>query len=233
METLAPVAFFLVFAAVIGLVVWLVVRTARRKRTMRDPAVGADLARLAGERGWRHEPEVTGYAERFDGHPFHGNTAVQPVFDLVSGSYRGRPFACFQYSPPRSMPPGEQPAEATYLRMFTLELPAPVPRLRLWPAGADPRWMRGFTTGDPEFDKAIAVGTRDQDFATRVLTEPVQRWLRDNPPLAGVAKGSVCFEGNYLLGWYEEKGRFDPNKVEPALEYLSRLLSNVPQDALR
>ena len=52
MAELAPVAFVLVFVAVISLPAWLLIRSVRRNRAMRDPGVGQALAQLAAGKGW-------------------------------------------------------------------------------------------------------------------------------------------------------------------------------------
>ncbi|MCT2583559.1 hypothetical protein [Actinophytocola gossypii] len=225
MSELAPVAFVLVFVAIVGLAAWMLVRTARRNRAARDPAAGRDLARVAAARGWRYTPVDEEFPRRYDGYPF---SRGGPALDLVTGSHRGREFACFQYSPPRALAPGESSAEIDYLRVFAVELPAPVPSALVTPAGAAPRWTRRYTTGDEEFDRAFAVGTEDEPFAGRVLTQPVRQRLLADPPA-----GPLRFGDRSLLTWRPDRGGFDPHEVVPALDRLCDLVEQLPPDALR
>jgi hypothetical protein len=226
MEALAPVLFVLVFVAIVGLVIWLFVRTARRNRATRDPAVGQDLARLAAAKGWRYRPRDDGFLRRFDGYPFGpGN---QTALDLVTGTRRGREFACFQSAPPRHAPSGEYPAEIRYVRVVAVSLPAPVPTVLVSRGRNTPRWTRRYTVGDDAFDLAFAVGTEDEPFAGRLLTAPVRQWLLDNPPA-----GSLRFGGSDLVGWHADTGGFDAGMVEPAVDRLCDLLDRIPANALR
>lgn len=228
MSVLAPIAFVLVFAAIIGLVAWLVVRTARRNRAARDPAVSQALAQLAAAHGWSYHPRDDAFLRRFSGYPFGRGGRARPALDLVTGTHRGRAFACFQYSPPRSLPAGEYSAEVDYVRVVAVSLPAPVPTVLVTDASGAPRWTRRYIVGDEAFDRVFAVGTDDERFADRVLTEPVRRWLLDNPP-----PGSLRFGGPDLIGWHADRGGFDAPMVEPAVDRLCDLLDRVPADALR
>lgn len=228
MSSLAPIAFVLVFAAVLGLVGWLVVRTARRNRAPRDPAVSAGLARLATAKGWTYRPRDAGFLRRFRGYPFGHGGRSRPAADLVTGTHRGREFACFRYVPARSLPAGEYAARIRHARVVAVSLPAPVPRMLLTPAAGTPRRARRFTTGDDAFDRAYAVGTDDEPFARRLLTVLVRRWLLDNPPA-----GALRFAGPDLITWHADDGDFAAGMVEPAVDRLCDLLDRLPADAVR
>ncbi|MQA09832.1 MAG: hypothetical protein GEU98_15035 [Pseudonocardiaceae bacterium] len=235
MSVLAPILFFVLFAAIIGGTIWLWLRPGRKNRQWRDPATGQELASLAAEQGWSYTPERKDYLQRYgDRYPFHRAAGVgEPALDVVTGTHRGREFACFQFLFPRPARPTEGPAQRTYFRVFSVSLRASAPKLILRGAHLDPLWMRGFTTGDRAFDKSFVVGAGDNQFAHRILTEPVKQWLYANPPLAGVANGSLQFAGHELLGWYKEKDGFDVRLVEPVLDYLCDFLDRLPADALR
>ncbi|MGH3758422.1 hypothetical protein [Actinophytocola sp.] len=229
MSELAPVAFMLVFAAIIGLIVWLVVRTVRHNRAPRDPAVREDLARLATAKGWRFSPRDDGFLRRFaGGYPFGHGARQRPALDLVTGTHRGRNFACFQYSPPRSLPSGEYSSEIDYARVVVVSLPEPVPTVVVTAARFAPRWTRRYTVGDDAFDRAFTVGTEDEPFADRVLTEPVRHWLLEHPPT-----GSLRLGGPDLIGWQPDTGGFEASMVEPEVDRLCDLLDRIPTDALR
>ena len=228
MSQLAPIAFVLVFAAVIGLVVWLVVRTVRRNRAPRDPAVGQELARLAAARGWRFSPRDDGFLARFEGYPFGRGGRSRPALDLVTGTHRGRTFACFQYVPPRSLPAGEYSAEIDYARVFAVALPATVPTVLVTDARSAPRWTRRYVVGDDAFDRAFAVGTEDEPYANRLLSAPVRHWLLANPPA-----GSLRFGGPDLITWHADEGDFEASMVEPTVDRLCDLLDRLPAEALR
>lgn len=228
MEALAPVAFVLVFVAIMGLIVWMFVRTARRNRAPRNPATSQDLARLAAAKGWRYSPRDDEFLRRFDGYPFGRGTTALPALDLVTGTHRGRMFACFQYRPPRRMVPGDYPMELRYVRVFAVSLPGSTPTVLVTRGRTAPRWTRRYTVGDDTFDRAFAVGTEDERFAGRLLTAPVRRWLLDNPPA-----GSLKFGGTDLVEWYEDKGGFTASTIEPTVDRLSALLDRIPADALR
>jgi hypothetical protein len=230
MSELAPIAFILVFAAVVGLPCWLVVRALRRNRALRGgtgSGSSRELARLAAERGWRYVPRDSDFLKRFTGYPFGRGGRAQPVFDLVTGTHRGRPFACFQYSRPRSLPPGEHPIEINYARVFAVSLDTPVPTVLVTAARAAPRWTRRFTTDDDTFDRMFAVGTEDERFASAVLTPQVRRWLVDNPTAVTLRLG-----GPDLIGWHAERKEFDARTVVPVLDYLYGFLDQIPAAAL-
>lgn len=228
MAELAPIAFVLVFAAIVGLAAWLLIRTARRNRAARDPEVSRDLARLAADRGWRFTPRDDRFLRRFDAYPFARGGRLRPALDLVTGTHRGRTFSCFQFAPPRSLPPGDGSAEIDHARVVAVSLPVPVPGMLVTPARAAPRWTREYTVGDDAFDRTFAVGTEDVAFAERVLTEPVRRWLLDNPPV-----GSVRFGGTDVVAWHADRGGFDARAAESAVNHLCDLLDRIPPDALR
>ncbi|HEV7651717.1 MAG TPA: hypothetical protein VGP26_26485 [Actinophytocola sp.] len=226
MSALAPIVFVLVFAAVLGLAGWLVVRTARRNRASSDPAAGAGLARLAAAKGWTYRPRDEEFPRRFRGYPFGHGGRTRPALDLVTGTHRGREFACFQFVPARSLPAGEYPARVRHARVVAVSLPAPVPTVLVTAAARTPRRARRFTTGDDAFDRAYAVGTGDEPFAGRLLTALVRRWLLDNPPA-----GSLRFAGPELIAWHADTGGFDAGMVEPAVDRLCDLLDRLPADA--
>jgi hypothetical protein len=220
MSALAPIAFVLVFAAVLGLVVALAVRTARRNR--RDPAASEDLARLARAAGWTYRPRDDAFLRRFRGYPFGHGSRSRPALDLVTGTHRGRGFACFVFAPARALPAGEYSAQVRRARVVAVSLPAPVPSVLVTPATRAPR---RFTTGDDAFDRTFAVGTDDEAFATRLLTVAARRWLLANPP-----SGPLRFGGPDVLTWQADTGGF---AVQLALDHLCDLLDRLPAEALR
>lgn len=228
MEAAAPVVFVLVFVAIMVLIGWLFVRTVRRNRAPVDPAIGQDLARLAAAKGWRYSPRDDEFLRRFKGYPFGRGTTTLPALDLVTGTHRGRTFACFLYRPPRRMVPGDYPMELRYVRVFAVSLPASVPTVLVTPGRAAPGWTRRYTVGDEAFDRAFAVGTEDERFAGRLLGVPVRRWLLDNPPA-----GSLRFGGADLVEWHQDRGGFQASAIEPTLDRLYALLDRIPADALR
>jgi hypothetical protein len=228
MEALAPVLFVLVFVAIMGMIGWLFVRTVRRNRAPVDPAIGQDLARLAAAKGWRYSPRDDEFLRRFKGYPFGRGATVLPALDLVTGTHRGRTFACFLYRPPRRTVPAEYPMELRHVRVVAVSLPASVPTVLVTRGRTAPRWTRRYTVGDDAFDRAFAVGTEDEQFAGRLLSLPVRRWLLDNPPA-----GSLRFGGADLVEWREDRGGFQASTIEPTVDRLIALLDRIPADALR
>jgi hypothetical protein len=232
MEAAAPVVFVLVFVAIMGLIGWLFVRSVRRNRAPRDPAIGQDLARLAAAKGWRYSPHDGEFLRRFKGYPFGRGGRTLPALDLVTGTHRGRTFACFLYRPPRRTVPSEYPLELRHVRVVAVSLPVSppvsVPTVLVTRGRTAPRWTRRYTVGDDAFDRAFAVGTEDERFAGRLLGQPVRRWLLDNPPA-----GSLKFGGADLVEWREDRGGFQASSIEPTLDRLHALLDRIPADALR
>ncbi|PXY30945.1 hypothetical protein [Prauserella muralis] len=214
METLAPILFVVVFAAIVGLVAWLFLRSRRREQTMRDEEVGGELARLAAGRGWIFEQENVGYADRFTGYPFSQHLRERRSRELVTGTHRGWEFGAFQYSPRPMQDPGERQQYFRYFRVFAIRLPAPRPTLQLTPKGAG----------------EYKVNTDDDRFAAYVLTEPVKRWLAEDPR---APRYRVRFERDELIAWYEQKDRFAPAELDMGLDFLCDLLDRVPREALR
>ncbi|WP_020668926.1 hypothetical protein [Amycolatopsis nigrescens] len=227
-SSLAPVLFVLVFVAIVGLVIWLFVRSNRRDKTMRDETVGGDLAALAAERGWSYQPENVGYLDQFSGLPF-GGARGHRALQLVSGTYRGREFSCLQYVTDTSSYTGDGGGYQRYYRVFTIGLPVPRPQLQVI-AMQKAQAMRKFTTGDAEFDQVFTVASEDDRFTADVLTAPNRQWLLGDRRARELP---FRFEGGHLLTWFEQKDRFDPVSVEPVLDYLCDLLDRVAPDALR
>lgn len=231
MSVLLPVAFVLVFVAIVGTPIVLLVHAGRRNRALRSSAIGDQLASLAEERGWTYVAEDKGYLDSFTMYPLTRGGRHTPAFDLVTGSHRDREFSCFQFAPPRSTQAGEgQSAYGTYLRVFIVWLPTPIPVVTLSGKGAGPRWFSRFATGDETFDKEFQVGCAeaDENVVDALLTAPVRQWLLQHPPLAGSGRGMLRFDQNVLIGWYEEKKPFEASSVVPHLDYLCDLFDLLP-----
>lgn len=225
MEALAAIGFVLVFVAIIGLPIYLAASTVRRNRAPLDPARGAALARLAAERGWSHTSRDDTYMRRFRGYPFGRGGHLRPAFDLVRGTHRGRAFACFLFAPPRSLQPGEQVLAMRYLRVFLISLPFSAPRVLVTEARGAPRWTRRYKVGDEAFDRAFAIGTDDEAFADRILTESVRRWLLETRSAVPLRLG-----GEDLISWRIDAGDFAAEMLEPALDRLCDFLDRLPAD---
>lgn len=203
MDVLAPILFFIVFAAIVATALTLMLRGRNRDKSYRGDS-GPELAELARQRGWTYQAEQTGYADRFTGYPFTRTTRNRVSRDLLHGVTAGREFTCLLYSP-TPMSVDERRSYSRYYRVFLVRLPREVPTLQVTPTKKGVR-ARG-----------------DEHFAETVL----------NPALrtAVNARGlPLRFEGDLLLTWYEQKGPFGQSDVDSGIAYLTEVAGLLPAD---
>ncbi|TQN32813.1 hypothetical protein FHX37_2796 [Haloactinospora alba] len=219
-ETLAPIVFFLLVAAIFATVIWMFVHTFRRDRELRGDDTAERLHRFASQRGWSYQR----HGGLAPGSGLVGNSSAREstrVWDLVWGTHRGRNFRCFQH---RRTSGDEDGRNTRYHRVFTVTLPDDVPDLQVTAVRWSPLWTRVRTTGDERFDRAFAVATSDERFAARVLTPELRERMLAHPPPNGV----VRLGGGELTTWYKQTRAFDPESIEGVLDGLCDLLDRIP-----
>lgn len=227
--TVVTVGFFVAVVAVFAGVITLLVVLGRRQHRSR-----ADLAALvdfAHQHGWSYQPSDTGAADRFaGGEPFPRWSRHLTVAHLVSGTYRQRGFASFEYQR-RTPNPGRRSRTANqrpeHFQITAVRLPGHGPTLQVRRAGWGARVLdrlgaKGLTFDDPEFDEAFRVTGDDEAFAREVLTGGLRRWLLSDPRARDFP---LRFERDELVTW--RRGRLTAPAVQESLEFLSDVLDRV------
>lgn len=232
-ETLAPIVFMILVVGIIGLVVWLFVRSIRRGRGMRDDTISAELQQIAEQRGWAYQRENIGMSDRFAGRPFKQGSHDRRARDLITGTHRGRPFCCFQHSHTTRHTGSDVGTDVqTYFYwVFAIRTAARTPMLEVSKHDLNSKFeglfgMRDHELGNETFDSEFKVLTDDERFAGTVLTEPTMQWLLADQRAQRLP---FRFERDEVVTWIRQRDRFDPAMVEPTLDYLCDILDRTPR----
>lgn len=222
MEALVLVGMAVVAIAIVAGVIAVFVKAGRQRRDVQDSTVGTDLQQLAAQHGWRYEQENVGASDRFTGPPFIQGSTGRRARDVLSGTYRDRPFSCFQHRNVTQQTGEARKTRTTYYWVFAIRTPSAKPTLQVSKESADSRFQSMFGLGDhklgnEEFDKTFNVKTDDERFAAAVLTEPNMQWLLADQRTRELP---FRFERDELVTWYFQTDRFDATKVQPTLDYL-------------
>lgn len=186
----------------------------------------AELTSFAQQRGWTYQKDAKGYSDRFTGAPMNRRKRDDTVRDLITGTYRGRPFCAFEYK--RIARRGtDRKKEVSYSRVFALATPATRPTMEVTKAGfgskiADFLGAQDVPVGHPEFDQAFRVATDNERFARDVLAPSVADWLLHD---GRALQMPFRFERNELVTW--QSGRTKLEVIESTLDYLCDVLDRV------
>lgn len=227
MEVLVPIAVVLVAIAIFGGSLTVVIVLWRKQRRTRSEV--AELMRLAQQRGWTYQQSDYGSADRFSGgEPFPTVSRNLRVWDLITGTYRGRPFCCFEYRR-RSFSPGDTTdRDQDYFRVFAVRTPAQRPKVEVKEAGLGSKVLdlvgaKDLSLDHPEFDEAFRVTTDNDRFARDVLNIDTRQWLLQDQRADDLP---FRFERDELVTW--QRGRLRPGSIDPSLDYLCDVLDRVP-----
>ncbi|MFW0790362.1 DUF3137 domain-containing protein [Gordonia sp. CPCC 205333] len=166
----------------------------------------AALESLATEHGFSYIGDDSRYAKRFSGRPFR--TWGGKVHDLVSGQYRGRDFAVFDYHYTTSSGSGDNSTKHHHhFTVWAIELACSVPRLEVGSEGifggkvAEFFGAERIRSGDATFDNRFKVSADDAKFAHAVLSPDLVAHMNAN-----VGQLTWRFDGDVMISF--EKGRF-------------------------
>jgi hypothetical protein len=220
MSGIEAVLILLWWAGVAALVVWVVRRTARKKREAREAY--ADLQALAESRGWRYEAGVPGLVDAYQGAaPLPTRAAGLSGDHVISGVYRGFEFRAFEYrhytadfdvdgnSKRRSVP---------IHSFWALNLGMEVPDLRIYRDG----WLdtlsrgRAMEVGDPPIDKDFHIVSDDEERARAVVLGGLGSFLTSDPR---AAEFGLRLHNGQLITWRMRTGLRRKTFDEP-LNYL-------------
>lgn len=230
-EVLILVGMILFMGAIFGFVVYSWRHT--NKRDGRSDEQRADLIRFVQGRGWSHTAHVPGGGDRYCGGPPLPVDGVNvPVWDLVTGEFRGRAFCCFEYHTRDINANG--PETWQYYSVFAVTMPTSSPRMTVdRPRALDKVNTRLQTAvfgggevvelGIPEFDEQFRVIADDTNHARIVLSGHLGQFLTSDPR---AKDHPLRFHGNELLTWH--KGRIRPEQIEPKLDYLCDIVDSRP-----
>lgn len=228
MEVLVPIAIVLVAIAGLGGSLAGFVFLWRRQR--RSGAETAELMRLVQHRGWTYQQSDYGSADRFSGgEPFPTASRNLRVWDLITGTYRGRPFCCFEYRRKDYSPGGSTTdRDQDYFRVFAVRTPAQRPKVEVKEAGFGSKVLdlvgaKDLSLDHPEFDEAFRVTTDNDRFARDVLNIDTRQWLLQDQRARDLP---FRFERDEAVTW--QRGRLRPGSIDPSLDYLCDLLDRVP-----
>ncbi|MBB4686605.1 hypothetical protein [Amycolatopsis jiangsuensis] len=171
----------------------------------------------ATQRGWTYTERDQDLLGRCHGAPFDGFGRRRRAWHAVRGQHGPYEVLSFEYSEVRGRNHGNRYARRVFRQLASLKLPFPAHEVYATPRGrigrlANQAGLTGSGTGNPDIDS---------EWATEGLIPPaVQDWLATHRrrPFRVVA--------GRLETWHE--GRFDPNRIDPAvadLEDLAQRLS--------
>jgi hypothetical protein len=202
-----------------------------------------ELVEMATLRGWSYTDRDRGWGDRFAGNsPFMSWSKNMPVYDVVTGTYRGRPFCAFEYrrksrlSGSKGVTPGMVSLDQEgnlgtsieYFRIIALGTPTHRPTLEVRKRGLGMHTInfsgvRKTTSGHPQFDKVFQVATDHEQFARDLLTAHVTNYLLGDQR---TRQQPLRFERDELVTW--QRGRLKAPTLEPTLDYLADVLDQVP-----
>lgn len=192
--------FVLGFAALaFGLVVLIGIKGAQRKRRVEEGRQA-----VAAAQGWSHTESGDEWVDRYPVPPF-GLGYGRRAGNVVSGRYRGAPFASFDYSysTGNRAPAGDSNAASSSTRhavdVAVLTLGLPLPDLHLMPSGGlfGTRIVSGVAGSrvrldDPAFNDAFTVVSADERLAFDVFGPATIRYLMGHRDLAfSIVEGDV------------------------------------------
>lgn len=236
MESLVQIGFVLVVVAIlVGAITayWWTVRS-----TWRTSKEHQQLREFAAQRGWSYESSQRGLADHYMGEPFPDASYNIELWDVINGTYRGRPFRCFEFRTRTNVGTGTPVAKRKrtgnrapeyYFRIFVLGLPAQLPILQVKRSRVGNKILNAvgagdIKTGQEDFDKKFRVTGDHEQFARDVLNPHFTNWLLHDPR---ADRMPFRFERNELLTW--QPARLKADSIEPSLDYLCDVLDRVPQ----
>ncbi|MFD9811966.1 hypothetical protein [Streptomyces sp. NPDC059080] len=215
-EMLVTAGAYLFAAGIFGLagyMWWWGKRTFERSERNKE-----ELVQLVEQRGWSYTPSTQGKGDAY----FAGNTVNEPIYDYVSGEFRGRSFCCFEHRYR-----GANPSEKPHLTvLFAVNIPSSLPyttikRRRPLDTVETRLFRHGKVVelGIPAFDEAFRVISTDETAARHILTDGLVRFLTSDPR---AKEEPLRFQRNAVVLSYQ--GRLRPEHIEAKLDYLCDVL---------
>lgn len=231
MELLVKILLFAFVAGMFTLVIRAFVNSGKEDKRIRKG--WADLEGFSARHGWTHERRAAGRATEYCGvGPMPGSGDNLTAWHHITGEFRGRSFACFEYRYANPLSGSGQVGESkklTFESVFLVSAPGSGPFLQVGkPGKADTLMGRGPRTllGVPEFDERFRVDTHDEAFARGFLGDELRAFLLAD---ARAAKSPLRVRDGELFTWYT--GTLSPQAVEERLNYLCDVLDRVPTGA--
>jgi hypothetical protein len=140
------------------------------------------------------------------------------AIDVLTGTFRGRPAACFTYRYTTKRQGGGEDGgriDRHYFGVFSLQLPHPVPELRV------SKPLFGFR--QPALAGTYEVVGADAAFAAQVLHPEMQQFLLTN------GLGGFSMVGDRIF--IRTRGRADANRIEQYWDQLVAIIERTPQNA--
>ncbi len=212
------------FVIVMILVIAVIAIAATARQHQLRAARTEGLTQIAQQRGWQISPEDDRYASRWSGEPF---TRGGRVRNVVTGSHQSRPFTAFEYWYTTSSHNGTTTTTTTHtFTVWALQLPGEVPEMSVGPEGlfggkvAEAFGFDRVDIDDQAFNDTFKVKADDEQFARTVLSPDVVALMKQT------GTWQWRFTGNTMLSW--EQGTFDPEDLEPRLNLMMRLVTEIP-----
>ncbi|PWD50075.1 hypothetical protein C8046_04725 [Serinibacter arcticus] len=214
MFLLVPVMFVAVPLLMIGLVVYAVVSSKRRRE---------GLTAYAGSRGFTFRPDGDHLVDRFPGDPF-GRGYRRSGSQVVEGVHEGRHFVAFDYSYKTSGGSRDRDSTSSF-SVVAMNLGCRIPRLQVRPQSAIGRLFADsfgtdYRIGDQAFDDAFHIATDSPELAHDVL-HPGMRHL-----LLATRGRVVRFQDDSLLMF--RSGHHSPEEIDAVLALMAQVLRTVP-----
>ncbi|EST23159.1 hypothetical protein N566_25945 [Streptomycetaceae bacterium MP113-05] len=209
----------IIYAVILGLVFTLF-RWLRRRRNA--PRFQALAVRYGGD----YVPKAEARAERFAWVEWATDPRSPDVDDYLTGSYQGHPFYCFgwEYSTRGAIGDGEAGGAHVVRSVYTMELPGYVGHFSIRRHAAARRMFgqNDVQIGHTEFDERFTVKEQEPGAAQQVLRGALLEFLLNDPRSKDYP---LWFLGDRMVCSFTD--RFGPVDVEPALEFLAQVISNV------
>ncbi|MQA08032.1 MAG: hypothetical protein GEU98_05650 [Pseudonocardiaceae bacterium] len=184
------------------------------------------LSRLAHARGWQYRFEDLVVLLRYRGTPFDRG-ADRAAQHVITGTHRGRPFCCFEYSFNR-VQVSRTGTRSNHFRIYAVRTPTWRPALQVTREDLGTQLVDSVTGHDLQlestaFNQTFRVLTENDRFAYDVLNPRMMEWMLRDPRALNVP---FRFERDELVAW--ERGTFEGHMVESGVDYLCDILDRVP-----
>lgn len=184
------------------------------------------LVEWAAANQWTFAARDDSWCGRWQGDPF-GNGSNRRARNVLTGQWKGHPFASFDYSyeTHTSNGQGGQQTETHYYAVSCVTLPTYLPRLQVTPENLLSRLGNALGLSDIElesedFNRAFRVHANDPKFASDVLTARTMQMLLTRP------RFSWRIEGSDILCW--NQGEQHPAEVTARVATMLDVVAGIP-----
>ena len=184
------------------------------------------LMTWATNSGFSFAVEDDSWCSRWNATPF-GDGDHRRARNVITGTYKQRPFAAFDYSYETHSSNGKGGQTTTTHRyvVTSLQLPTYLPQLQVTPENLLTRFGNALGLDDIElesedFNRKFRVHARDRKFACDVLTPRTMQMLLSRPAM------SWRIDGSDILAWQD--GKLSPSMCLSTTSQLQDIVDGIP-----